>query len=206
MNILTQEFSLPNVLAPLPASSYRRFLRFAALLALSCLSVAGCNSDSDDDDDFFNSARVVDLALQDSTIRVGEGTVVAVNFSFDASRVFNDGDSVIVVVRLPAELEYRDGTAEIDGLGGEDDGVGAQVVRCGNLGESYLIFDMDEFDLDQAENPSGDGDAVLTLTVDGIDPLQFGTIEAAANGETSPLFTCGGSFASDEEVSLSVER
>jgi len=173
-------------------------------LVLTALSFAGCSSNDDNGDDFFNSARVVDLAVEDSTIHVGDGTVLAVNFSFDASNVFNDDDNVSVVVRLPEGIEYRDDTSEIDGVSG-DDGVGAQVVRCVASGETYLIYDLDRFDLDNAANPAGDGDAVITLTIDATKRGDFATIEAAADGDRTPLFSCGSSFASDEQVSIEVD-
>lgn len=174
----------------------------ALLLLLLALSVGSCSSDSDDDDDFFEDADVIDLSVEDSNIEVGEGTVLAVEFSFDADRVFNDGDNVVVVVKLPEGLEFRDGTSEIDGVDG-DDSLGAQIVRCSGSNETYLIFDMDEFDLDNASNPPGDADAVLTMTVDGVAPVDFETIEATA-GDNEPLFECGERFISDEQAAITV--
>jgi len=170
---------------------------FVLLLILLCLS-SGCGSSGsdDNDDDFFNDAEVTDVVVRDPVIREGDGTVVAVEFAFDPDRVFNDGDNIKVVVKLPPGVVYRDGTAEIDGLDDNDDKVGPQFASCPDTDELFLLFDLDEFDLDEATNPPGDGDAVVTLTIDGVANTDFATIDASA-GNNLPPFSCGNFFGQE---------
>ena len=111
-------------------------------------------------------------------------------------------DNVVVVVRLPPELEYRDDTSEIDGSAG-DDKVGAQVTHCADTGETFLVYDLDRFDLDEARNPSGDADARLTLTIDGVLPTSSTEIGARAE-ENGVSFSCGGVFLPDESIVVDV--
>ena len=174
------------------------------ILFLLLLLAAGCGSESDDDDDddFFNDAEVTDVVVQDPVIEKGEGTVVAVEFAFDRNRVFNDGDSIKVVAKLPPGVIYREGTAEVDGIDGNDDKVGPQFASCPDTDELFLIFDLDEFDLDEATNPPGDGDAVVTFTVDGVAETEFATIDATA-GNDLPPFSCG-QFFGDESAQITV--
>jgi hypothetical protein len=160
-----------NIIRRLRPSLARQVVLRAVWVALLTIGLGSCSGDDEDDDpDFFDDAEVVDLSLEDSTIEVNEATILAVEFSFDFSRVFDDDENVVIVVRLPEGIEFRDGTSEIDGIDGDEE-VGAQIVRCSGSDETFLIFDMDRFDLDDASNPPGDADAVLTLTIEGSDEV-----------------------------------
>lgn len=175
----------------------RRFV--AVLICMLSASVMGCTSDNNSD---ISSSRAVDIELQDRTLQVGEGTVLQVDFSFDTGDVLNGNDNVVVTVRLPAGLSLRSGTSEIDGGSNSDDeGVGAQITQCSN-GDTFLVYDLDRFDLDKAANPSGDADARLKLTIDADDIVRNGIIEARA--DSSAFFTCDGLFLSDVRTGINV--
>ncbi|MCC6952540.1 MAG: hypothetical protein IT290_00330 [Deltaproteobacteria bacterium] len=170
-----------------------------AFLALTIATTGfGCSGGDDDDD--FGGGGVTRVRIDDRTLSVGEGTVVAVDFEFDRQDIFIDDDNVVVVVRLPGQLRYRDDTSEIDGVG-SDDGVGARVTEC--AGETYLEYDLDRFDLDDAANPDGSADARLTLTVDAVSPGASVEIEAVAEENGVP-YSCGAAFLSDESEFVSV--
>ncbi len=168
-------------------------------LGVGLLFLTACGSDSED---FFGDTQVETLSVNDSTIQLGEGTVLAVEFSFDENRVLSGGKNVRLVVKLPAELRYRDETAEIE-EDFSDRKIGAQVTRCAATGESYLLFDMDDNDLENASTPGNGADAKLKLTIDGISRAQF-TVVAAQAREATPLFACGENFISDEQIAVSV--
>lgn len=170
----------------------------ALLLAGTAFSVASCGND----DDGFNNSEVTDLDVQEDQLFVGEGTVVRVDFTFDASDVFDDDENISIGVRLPNGLVYRDGTAEIDAAGG-DESVGAQISTCLSTGESFLFFDLDRFDLDDADNPTGDADARLTFTVDAVAAAGTGFIQARADDD-SIAFSCGEPFFFDEQIGITI--
>ncbi len=169
------------------------------LLCATALLLSGCSGSDDDNSGI--SARVIDLLLDDDTIRVGEGSVLRSYFSFSSDRVFDDGANVVVVVRLPNGVTFRDGSAEIQ-RPLDDDSVGAQITNC-PTGEQFLLFDLDSNDLDAAENPSGDADAELSLTVDGVAETTAVDIQVIAR-ENTVNFQCGAPFAADRAVSIVV--
>ena len=171
------------------------FLLFGALF-----SFGGCGSEGDDDN--FESPEITDMDLEEEAIRPLEGTVLAVEFSFDRSNVFDDNDEVAVVVRLPNGIIYREGTAEIDEDSGGDNGVNPETTLCSD-GTAFVRFNFDENDLSGAEDPDGDGDARLTLTIDALRVLGSAVIEARADENSAP-FGCNGSFLAEDRVVLTV--
>lgn len=173
---------------------------FSALLIFLGLFAGSCNDSNEDP-----SANVVNMELSDTTIRVGEGTVLSVEFSFSANPVFSDNEDIFVVVHLPNGLDYRNDTAEIDGRITDED-VSPRLTFCSDSGETYLLFVLDRYDLDNADNPSGDADARLTLTVDAVDATVADRsllIDARADGN-EPVFSCNDTFAAEGALSLRV--
>jgi hypothetical protein len=169
---------------------------------LGCLVVtAGCGGDGDDDqDDTDDTINVTRVDFENGAISNGEQSVVSVDFSYDAEEVFEDGVHAMIVVKLPPQLQYLPESSEIDGIG-TDEGVGAQVTTCSTTGETYLLYDLDENDLDLAENPDGDADARLTLTVTAVAP---GNATIVARGDLTGLFACDVSFAADAGGSITI--
>ena len=172
----------------------------AVLISLSALALASCG-DSDDIFDNDDSAEVEDLRLDDSTLSLGEATVLRTEFSYSSDGLFNDGERAVVVIRLPQEVRFREGSSEIQ-RPIDDNSTGAQVVDC-DSGEQYLLFDLDDNDLARAENPSGDADAELSLTVDSVAAGSQVIISARAR-ENSVFFQCGQPFDSDRDVVLTI--
>ena len=171
--------------------NYKLFLSIS-LLALATISCGG----GDDFPFFDNDTEVKDISVDDRSLNIGQGTVVRTKFSFDENDVFSDDDNVSVVIRLPEQLKFRLNTAEIQ-ESGEDEEVGAQVFNC-PTGEQYLLFDLDENDLSGAEDPSGDADAELTLTVDAFSLSLSGVVIEATASSNGPDFACGEAFESEE--------
>jgi len=175
--------------------------RVGLAFAAGVVGIVGCS----DDDNFTGGGvtEVVEITADDSSIPVGGGTVVRFNFSFDQNDVFFDDGEVNLVVKLPAELSYRDNSAEIDRPGSRDKDTDPRVRRCLD-GESFLSFTFDESDLDDADVPFDGGDASLKLTVDGERRGGLVAIEAAADDGVVP-FGCSQSFIPEEQEIISVE-
>ncbi|MCB0346412.1 MAG: hypothetical protein KDD66_14935 [Bdellovibrionales bacterium] len=172
---------------------------FAAIIGL-VVCTAGCSSD---DNDFVN-ADVVRINLSDSTIAVGEGSVVAVEFSFSSNAVFSNEKTLYLVIRLDSSLMLREGTSEIDGFtSSADKSVGAQITECPESGETILLYALDRFDLDEADNPSGDADARLNFTIDGIAADSEAIISARADDENL-MQSCETSLVPEAVTSLIV--
>ncbi len=174
-------------------------LRNCLILFFVCL-LAGCGGD--DDDSFVGfPIQVTKMDLGDETLRVGDGTVLFTEFSFDFDDIFFFGDHVALAVRLPNGVAYRSGTAEIDGAGG-DIRVTPRVVSCGS-GVQFLEFDLDADALDGASDPGGDSDAQLKLTVDAVSNVGNVSLEARAERDRV-LFSCSEDFLADDSVFLTV--
>lgn len=165
-------------------------------------SVIGCGGSND----IFGSGgrtEVDEIQADDGVIGLGEGTVVTFNFSFDNDDVLNDDGNVRLVVKLPNGLKYRANSSEIDEAGSSDKEVGAQILECSSSGESYLLFDMDRFDLRSANAPNSDSDAQLKLTVDGTRRGSTLVIEARADKDRV-AYGCDVTFVPDEQEVISV--
>jgi hypothetical protein len=174
---------------------------YVMALGLTMLGVLGCAEDNDFDNVGFT--EVVEIAVDNSTIQLGDGEVVRVNFAFDEDDVLDDGGEVNLVVKLPRQLAYRDESAEIDKPGSRDRDVDPRVRTCQN-GDSYLIFTLGESQLEDAVSPAEGADAQLKLTVDAEKRGQMISIEAAADESTVP-YSCSGVFVFDEREIVSVE-
>lgn len=158
----------------------------------------GCSDE--DEDDTIDASGVVSLELDESVLTVFEKTVLQVDFTFSSDRVFDNGENVVIAIILPDGILYEEGSAELDTIFG-DDGIGPQVSIC-PTGETLLVFDMDNFDLNDLENPSGDADGRLTMIVQGLRPVPLSTIEA--RGDDNASFRCGQLFIPDQQVAIGV--
>jgi hypothetical protein len=173
--------------------------KIKTLLALSLIvGCCSCGSDSDS----FGYARVENLAAADRSLSVGEGTALAADFSFDRGSVA-DGDRVFLIVQLPPGFEYRDGTSELETTSG-DKKIGPQLTTCDATGESYLLYDMDRFDLENTLAPSRNAEARLKFTIDAVQRVDVGVVRAYADSDR-PIFGCGQDFITDEEVAIEVD-
>jgi hypothetical protein len=174
------------------------------LIAASVVMLSGGVGCAEDDDYFGEgTTEVVEISSQDSTIPNGGATILKVNFSYDQNAVFYDDEEVVLVIKLPRQLSYRDNSAEIDGPGSRDKDEDPLIKRCAN-GESYLAFTFNENDLDDAQPPLDGAEAQLKLTVDAVATGQYVPVEARADEDTV-LYSCAQIFNYDEQDILSVE-
>ena len=169
---------------------------FSLLFCLTAMS--GCDTSSNSD---AFDAEVTKLEVDKNVIDLGDGTVVTAGFTFDTDSVFRDGENVIMVVQLPAGLSYRHGTAEIDDEIGDQD-IDPEVIECPS-GESYLSFNMNDNDLDDLNDPSGEAIGNLMFTVDG-NAVGPWLIQARARQEVV-FYGCNQAFNSDASVYLTVQ-
>ena len=169
------------------------------ILCLCALIFTACGSDSDD-----VRARVINSSLSERVLQVGQGTVLTLGLEYENSiqLPFESSEDISLVVKIPAGLTYREGTAEIQRVV-DDKGVNPRIENCLLNGEQFLYFRLDGDDLDQGRDPSGSADVEITLTLDAVAARGIGVIEAAADRDT-PLFDCGSFFASDIEESIQV--
>lgn len=174
-------------------------MTFLALISSASLIACGSN----DDGDSTHSSRVVSLNADRNPVTAAEGSIVSVDFSFSSDEVFDDGQNVVVVVHIPQELTFREGTSEVDSSTGEDRDVGPQGFNCGALG-TYFLFDLDSDDLALADNPSGDADGRLKFTVDTVSATPTAQIQAIARNNTVG-FSCESGFTPDAILNLTTQ-
>jgi len=174
---------------------------FVSLLIVS--SLIGCSNDDDNNNDSFTLAGVQEVVFETPSIEVGQETVLAVSFSFNEQDIFTGEDSVFVAVKLPKELSYHNGSAEIDGAFNDDNKVIPQILRC-NDGQNILVFDLDSNDLENAAPPNLISDALLTLTVKGILPAQATAVDARADDSEGSVF-CNSTFIPQEVAFISIQ-
>jgi len=179
----------------------RIWMKCSALCALVAVGVVGCAND--DDFDGGGVTEVVEITAEDSSISLGGGGVLRINFLFDENDVLNDGGQVNLIVKLPRQLSYRDDSAEIDKSGSRDRDVDPRVRPCQD-GATFLVFQLGESQLEGAQPPGFGGDAQLKFTVDGEKRGQAISIEAAAD-ENAVQFSCTRDFVFDEQEIVSVE-
>ncbi len=169
-------------------------------LCLTFFSLSGCG----DGDSRYEGGvtEVLEIDSEDSTIPLGGGSVVRVNFAFDQFEVFSDDGQVSLVLKFPRQLSYRNNSAEIDKAGSRDRDVDPKVRRCPN-GDTYLVFTLGESQLEDAEPPFDAGDAQLKLTLDGERRGEMVAIEGAADDDFVP-FSCVSDFGFDEQEIVNV--
>lgn len=158
------------------------FRGFFVVLILTQMNCGGSGDSSGGD--------VNAIIVDDSVINVGGASVVQVEFSFDADEVFNHSREVIIVLHLAPGIVFHPGSGEVDIPGGNDLPASGQITNC-NTGDSFVLFNLNKQDLLTADNPSGDADARLTLTIDAIAP-GTSTIEGEAGDVAT--FACGQEF------------
>lgn len=171
-------------------------------VAFMLVSIAGCSSSDDDDENGFLSASIVDMSVDDDVISVGDKTVMTLDFTYSADAVFEDEMNVVVVIRLPDSLQVVEGTSELEG-NFSDEEVGPEQVGCNDSGDTLVLFDLDENDLRSAANPSGDADARLKLTLRGVRAGENLTVRAKARGGEIDN-GCSDQFLEDFDTTVTV--
>lgn len=177
--------------------------KMCVLVAFTSLlfGAAGCSGSDDGDDDEFFASEVTDMRLDKDVIREGEDTVLKVRFRYDNSDVFNDDQPVVVTLVLPPGVNYIRDSSELDTIFG-DKSIGADVFDC-DSGETVVVYDLDEDDLDVAENQSGGADAELTLTIIGEGRQPLAAIQGRA--DTFSPRVCNTTFIADAQTGITVE-
>ena len=168
------------------------FFRLVFLTILATLISCGGNSER---------TEVEDISIGNGNLTLGAKTVVGVEFSFDDYQVFNSADNIFLSVRLPNGVDFDAGSAEIQGAFGDED-IEPDVRVCDN-GQTILIFDLDDNDLDRASDPSGEADAKVNFSVVGEKSVSSANIEASA-GKARPIISCSDNFLSQKVEGIKV--
>lgn len=166
----------------------------------SILGFGGCGGGNDNGSD--GGSNVTRLYVDQGIIPVGGASIVTTQISFSSDDVFNDNKDVVVAVRLPSTLAYRPNTAEVS-RPINDRGIDPVVISCGG-GRSILQFVLDENELTDAENPSGDADAEITFTVDGIVAGSGGVISGEAANDAVNV-SCDSNGSSQSSALINVQ-
>ena len=176
-----------------------RRLTIALLIPFS-LSLLSCGGSGGGGSKPGQPALVTQLQTQDSELKVGDGTVLFTDIAYDVNDVFNFGDNIEVVVRLPSGVSYRNNTAELDGGKGGDSGLFPRITQCLS-GITFLEFDLDDNDLSTAVAPNGDSDARIKLTLDA--DAAVGNVQVQARAARNVLsYSCADPFSFDEAINL----
>jgi hypothetical protein len=91
-----------------------------------------------------------------------------------------------VKLALPAGTSYEDRSAEVDSRGNDDDVNPEGIERCSD-GSTVVTFDLDSNDLSNVDDPAGDADGTLKLSVQGTRAIGAATVEGRAGYD----FTAG---------------
>ncbi len=174
------------------------YLNIITSFLLVC-GIVACGNDNDEESD--GGAVTNSVSLENSILRVGAGTVTSVLFSFSSDDVFDDDRRVELVVHLPAILAYRGGTAEIKRPIDDRDINPSNIVTCSG-GDTFLVFDLGETELVDADNPGGDPDAELRLTVDAV-AVGSSTVGVAAHND-NVIFSCAGGMVNQNSAAVEV--
>lgn len=129
-------------------------------LLIPLSSIVGCSSNNDDG----GSAFVNELGIEQSSLVLGQESVLTVKFSFSADDVFENEEEVGISVRLPSQLAFKDGSAEIKRII-DDHGVSPAGIASCSDSSSFVSFSFSRSDLIDANNPGGNADAELRFTV-----------------------------------------
>lgn len=175
-------------------------IRVFGAASLVVLGMIGCAEDNSSYQG--GITEVLEIDSEDSTIPLGGGSVVRVNFAYDQNEVLSDDGEVSLVLKFPRQLSYRADSAEIDEPGSRDRDVDPRVRRCSN-GDTYLVFTLGESQLEDAAPPGESGDAQLKLTLDGERRGEMISIQGAADDDFVP-FSCNTEFDFDEQEIVSV--
>ena len=178
----------------------KHFFLFLSTLLFSALSASGCGGGGGGNDLPGQPALVTQMQLKDSQLHVGDGTVLFTDIAYNTDDVFNFGNNVVLVVRLPSGVSYRNKTAELDGGKAGDTTLFPRVTQCLS-GTSFLEFNLNADVLSLGVSPNGDSDSRVKLTIDGEAPIGNVEIEARASNN-SLTFGCGDTFAPDQSVGL----
>lgn len=163
---------------------------FVSLISL--VFVCGCGGGGSDD------YSIVDFQVNDHTLTVNADTVATVDFEYNEEDVLTRQDNVVVSLRLPANIAYRSGTAELKGIF-DDITVNPQIVSCDD-DSVVLVFDMDDNDLRLAE--TRDGYARMNLSIRGI---TVGVAQLMARADNSSFIVdCSASFNAQGEQTLTI--
>ena len=163
---------------------------------IGLLVLAGCNGSGS------SGSGVDSLAVEPGVLAPGQASVVTVKFSFSSDDVFDEDEDVRVVVQLPSQVRYRPGSSEITRVLDDHSVDPVHVGSCGD-GSSFIEYNFNEFDLDDASNPSGDADAELTFTVDAV-LTGSATIRGAADNN-GVAYACEVPFNGDKSVAVVVQ-
>lgn len=164
---------------------------FVCVLALA---VSGCADNQD--------TKVTDISTSNSAIELQEPAIFEIGFDYNSDDVFNHGDTVNLVVKVPPQLSYLKNSAQLNQWGGSDFNVTPYSRTCSD-GTTYLAFVFDDNDLDNAHS-SNNSDAELSVTLVGKRRGQQIAVEATASIDNVE-YGCLEDFVADEQEIVDVE-
>lgn len=148
------------------------------------------------------NTEVTEVYTANSTIELLEPAIFEINFDYNYNDVFDDGDTVSLVVKVPPQLEYLKNSAELNEWGSNDQYVNPFARKCAD-GTTYLAFVFDDNDLDNAYSPDN-ADAQLSITLVGVRRGQEVTVEATASSDNVP-YGCREDFTADDSETIEVQ-
>jgi len=146
--------------------------------------------------------KVTDVSTSNSVIELQEPAIFEIDFDYASDDVFNDGDTVSLVVKVPPQLSYLQNSARLNQWGGNDLTATPARRTCSD-GTTYLAFVFDDNDLDNAHS-SNNADAELSVTLVGKSRGQEISVEATASTDNVD-YGCLEDFVADEQEIVDVE-
>ncbi len=174
------------------------FLRHSFGISFILLLLSACGSSGSN---LEGSYSVKDVNIMANDIQIGESVKVEVFFD---TKYETDGspDGVDVIVRVPSEVAFVDGSSRIydNSTNDSDPYTPNDIVRC-DTGEVYLVYNFSDFDLfgRQIEGPASFG---FKFEVSG--KLQVSATFIGATAGRGDDFLCGAPFAAEENEAVQV--
>ncbi len=169
---------------------------YQLVLALVLCGISACGEDSESSDDL---ARVDELSFDREEVGLTDQVVLRVSLEFGEEPVFFGDQDIAVLIRVPSELEYVEGTARVD-IDGFTSRLPVDEEECSS-GHSFLRLDIDRSDLSSLDE-SARNNADLVLTFRG---YEIGPAAVAARAQYNDVVgSCSDGIVPDSTATLAV--
>ena len=165
------------------------------ILSLCCTALfLGCGGDGDAE----SSTSITSISPEPNILSVGGKSVVTFGLSYSAGDTFTENDRVGVTILIPAGLQFKTGSAEVERAIDDQSIAPSGITNCPD-GSSFVSFSLSQDDLVLATNPRGNTDAEIRMELDSIAALGSVTV-AASSSINGVAFSCGSPFASQNSA------